>query len=391
MCDTERLEVPKFNNETTPLRRGHRHKRSLAISEDFDFLRQSCGDESPRAGLHSSTTSPRKNDLSPRFFMSEESTLSHGVPEAIIDLDAALSAKPKSFAAHRRTESAPATLNLSFRPDISPTEAPCIEEEDCEEESESPQLLLSPLGTVSQPPILSNPASPIRKEEISNNTLKINRQKERYYHYARQLPSASSQTPLELRMKQSSSSSITLETPSTPQRLTSSRSNSGSPALPPNTFAVNSPRTHTTFKYESQMYDVPLQYQLKREDNGLNNDNQLFANAVPNTSKLHRKSKSLATYDRNSSEMLPDDVLRGQPGDMVDLSSNGVNGQFKDLSKKDFLVSNPNISSTATAVTDPRSASDSLVDQKKSCSSGNKKRNRNNFLSALVARFRSRR
>ena len=144
------LSVPKPPTEPntggTPLRRGHRHKRSFAISGDFEFLKKDplrdatfpIGSEANYA-VDSRDATPvsvcdvaeLKTDLtfntarsasthfltSPRFFITEEPKFTGGfkdVPDAIINLDDALKTRPRSFKSHRRTESAPADLQLSF-------------------------------------------------------------------------------------------------------------------------------------------------------------------------------------------------------------------------------------------------------------------------------------
>lgn len=185
------LSVPTFPPDPTsgvaPLKsRGHRHKRSFAVSGDFDFLRKDSiikgsnsinNDPPSRIDLNNlpsyskhmpgndpitipvslsevgsmhhdelsfnSTANSMLNSqtaadqvfTSPRFFITEEPKFTGGfkdVPDAIINLDDALKTRPRSFKSHRRTESAPADLQLSFNLDrkLRLTEEQVAEEEE---------------------------------------------------------------------------------------------------------------------------------------------------------------------------------------------------------------------------------------------------------------------
>ncbi|KAL3234245.1 Laminarase-resistance protein LRE1 [Nakaseomyces bracarensis] len=285
------------SNFSTPSKRGHRHKRSFAISGDFEFLKQPPA-TAPR--LNSTTlspdmsvlsTPPQKNSFdrrpstthnfpsrsteepsltfvlppkntnsnienaemlsplrvppnaannfnlstpSPRFFVSEEPRFTSpckGVPDAIINLDDALNTtKPRSFQSHRRTESAPAFLEImlngksgnnfsenallleeeedsiderdEFSNPGSPKKLPARAKSQNDHASENqdilPPGLMSPLRPTSPLKEYGNNVSKNMKEGTDNpsacennkkyNSLKIKRQKQRYSHYTRQLP-----------------------------------------------------------------------------------------------------------------------------------------------------------------------------------------------------------
>ncbi|GMM56621.1 Lre1 protein [Maudiozyma humilis] len=281
------------NLAVTPSRRGHSHRRSFAVSGDFEFLKQCppgslpasqgsqwsqgaagslsvpplprCASPDPvsnapdGAGPRFNATdfekptsvaaevtfldahTPRKishglSSPSPRFFISEEPKFTSpvkGVPDAIINLDDALKTKPKSFKSHRRSESAPADLEIvmNFKngrsiPDFRIDEEDGNNNEDGEDsqpqsDDNDPQAAM-PFGLMS--PL--RPSSPafkrnyqLNEQAASNsptrlvfhqhhttpttagsntpgsanaadkyNSLKIKRQKQRYYHYTKQLP-----------------------------------------------------------------------------------------------------------------------------------------------------------------------------------------------------------
>lgn len=168
MTETQNLSIPHIQHSvdhlTTPTKRSHRHKRSFAISGDFEFLKApppsstsnnitngptlippfetfisseidqmkhntttssspSIPNKLPDTDYSNLFTPKKKNDLidSPNlsFFITQETKFSSpikGVPDAIIDLDDALKSKPRSFKSHRRTESAPAGLEFIFDP-----------------------------------------------------------------------------------------------------------------------------------------------------------------------------------------------------------------------------------------------------------------------------------
>lgn len=196
MAETQNLTVTDVHRSishlATPSRRNHRHKRSFAISGDFEFLKQpplpstvpsvstfnypqthqtknaNLDNDIPKIHFNSSanpnnnnntytttttndnnnsnpniflnsplmppklpdseysnllsTPNKKKENLntpSPRFFISEEPRFSSpikGVPDAIINLDDALKTRPRSFKSHRRSESAPAGLEIVFDP-----------------------------------------------------------------------------------------------------------------------------------------------------------------------------------------------------------------------------------------------------------------------------------
>ncbi|EJS44567.1 lre1p [Saccharomyces arboricola H-6] len=195
-------EPSPMNTLSTPSKRGHRHRRSLAISGDFDFLNQpaaimnlpppqlseKCPATAPTSIANTLSPtgyntfacktnenagtldlpeprfcalSPRDNlqTPSPRFFISEEPSFSSpvkGVPDAIINLDDALKTRPRSFKSHRRSESAPPDLEFMIGKGNCAADSNSMikEEEDSLTESESkhdsnkqelPTALLSPL------------------------------------------------------------------------------------------------------------------------------------------------------------------------------------------------------------------------------------------------------
>ena len=287
MADTHPLqfsEVPvppptsAGNNLATPSRRGHSHRRSFAVSGDFEFLKQ-CppgslpgpqGQQGPQGSLSVpplprcaspdpvATSAPRfsANEFekpvptevsfldahtprkishgisspSPRFFISEEPRFTSpvkGVPDAIINLDDALKTKPKSFKSHRRSESAPADLEIvmNFKntrsiPDFRIDEEETNNNEEAEQEDDGGQTsmpfgLMSPLrpsspafkknyqlneqANSSSPtrlifhqhhttPTTAGSNSTVTSASDKYNSLKIKRQKQRYFHYTKQLP-----------------------------------------------------------------------------------------------------------------------------------------------------------------------------------------------------------
>lgn len=295
MPNTQHVQLSEPNpmdNLSTPSKRGHRHRRSLAISGDFDFLNQSatianfplpqspenCPATAPTAT--SSMLSPTRYnrfpfktnedagtlDLpeprfyplspgdnlqtpSPRFFISEEPSFSspvEGVPDAIINLDDALKTRPRSFKSHRRSESAPPDLQVMIGEGncVASSNSMIKEEEDFPIDSESkndtpnqelPTELLSPLRpsfcTSEQAIEIDDSAlngSPTHcNHSMQNfnahnfnkfNSLKIKGQKQRYYHYTKQLPltaSSDTQSPKE----QKSAISTTMNQTMTPSSL----------------------------------------------------------------------------------------------------------------------------------------------------------------------------
>ncbi|CCF57670.1 hypothetical protein KAFR_0D00240 [Kazachstania africana CBS 2517] len=237
MAETQHLQLPDVSptvaSFATPSKRGHRHKRSLAISGDFEFLKQAPSSvpplptyaTSPNTYLKPAVLDPSMvktpqhpgNPIgttpSPRFFISEEPRFSspiQGVPDAIINLDDALKTRPRSFKTHRRSESAPADLEitLDFPAQIkSKSNKPSFtidEEEDVSDNEERPSVkladgLLSPLrpSTPLFPDSKMEPGSkntsPLKDHEGTNNnekfnSLKIMKQKQRYRYYTKQLP-----------------------------------------------------------------------------------------------------------------------------------------------------------------------------------------------------------
>ena len=96
---------------------------------------------------------------SPRFFISEEPSFTgdfKDVPDAIINLDDALRAKPRSFKSHRRTESAPADLQLSFNLErkLKITEEQVTEEEEEEDNTNASTMIMDMQGNKSTDSLL---------------------------------------------------------------------------------------------------------------------------------------------------------------------------------------------------------------------------------------------
>lgn len=397
MMDSDRLKVPSgserpVSGDRTPSRRGHRHKRSFAISQDLEFLKQPPG--TPPAKSTNWTTSPVRNDLSPRFFMSEEPTYSHDVPNAIIDLDDALTTKPKSFASHRRAESAPANLILPFRPDSSqPLDKPlCIEEEDSEDDSEYilQDALMSPLRAKSQSPFLKGTPSTVgspksmKKCQFNNNTLKINKQKERYLNYTKQLPAASPQMQPHYYMQEASSTSLS-------SGLTSGANTPAVTINTPNTpifsvlkFSGKSPSPRKMFNFESQVYDLPsTSSSLHEQDKDIDDDTLTCTDTNATYEPVHRRTKSAAAYESSEGYRIPPEILLGEPGGSADLSRAKLN--FREEKSLNNSAKVGNVSSVA----EPRSVSDSVVVHEGVPHTSTKRRGKRHILLSIFSRFRS--
>lgn len=423
MIDTQNVPIPEMlsvDPTSTPSQRGHRHKRSFAISGDFDFLKQPASlpplpcsspsldipvtkparsserrtstadvdliSESEFAALSPSRVSNQVSSLSPRFFISEEPKFSspfHGVPDAIINLDDALKTKPKSFKSHRRSESAPAELAVLLNPKTATRDSLMIEEEDDSDVVSSSdrdsmggkkevQLmgLMSPLRPSSPSPIpkaqdSTLDGSPTQSRDptsnISNskfNSLKINRQKQRYYHYTKKLPTntTSSIQPQSLREQASSTSlsSVVVKTPlsvaHTPSKHTSTPSTPVSPGFSNTHYNSNklqddrrqiSPvRSHktqtfngitrnntpsTNFKYESKIYDVTQRTNCvsvsSRDDRTLSKRDILFHDDPDVTDAEKASNLDLTIGEHEATLPISRELLCGEPGDAVDLSS----------------------------------------------------------------------
>lgn len=301
------MNTPSVNNLNTPSKRGHSHRRSFAVSGDFEFLKQppnTIGGTSnvnsnsvpplPRCvspdfnnsenkdKFHSTDVSfaqsltPRKiyNNISspsPRFFISEEPKFTSpvkGVPDAIINLDDALKTKPKSFKSHRRSESAPADLEVAIDfkhaksiPDFIIDEEDSIENQDSDEDADMVSGtnqaafgLMSPLRPSSPAfrknyqmnETTSSPTKLIFHQQssgiYSNNTktdqynsLKIKRQKQRYYHYTKQLPTnnITVNTQAHALQEKKSTASLVSATSRTPVTMVTTPSNSANSPVTP--------------------------------------------------------------------------------------------------------------------------------------------------------------
>ncbi|CAI4056376.1 hypothetical protein SKDZ_03G0190 [Saccharomyces kudriavzevii ZP591] len=483
-------EPNAVNTLSTPSKRGHRHRRSLAISGDFDFLNHSVAfanlpppqplENSPATAPTAvlNTLSPTRYsrftfqsnedaatlDLpeprfypvsprnymqtpSPRFFISEEPSYSSpvkGVPDAIINLDDALKTRPRSFKSHRRSESAPPDLEVMIgKRNCTPNSNSMIkEEEDSLNELESkndsnkqelPAALLSPLrpalctseqaieiddSTLNGSPTHHNHGTQNFSPRNSNkfNSLKIKGQKQRYYHYTKQLPlTAGSDTQSPKDQTSAASTAINQAmTPSslayTPSKLLSTpatsisfydnnidvnlengnrttgledtsryakdnfskkcgtsqlnhvldtdkrqefsgdarRRRSGSPIshmqhcnIIDNVKARrNSNTINSTFNYESKHYEIPYDDMMKNDSNKSDPGENILKESYGPFQHSSVKSctpddrEVISTFESNGSSgycknkgqvkthsQLSKDILLGEPGDMVDLSS----------------------------------------------------------------------
>ncbi|AGO10783.1 AaceriAFR732Cp [[Ashbya] aceris (nom. inval.)] len=197
--------------------RGHRHKRSFAISGDFDFAGAAGGSSGGRG---------RVAAAGPRFFISEESRFSAGcggVPDAIIDLDAALSTQVPG---HRRSESAPAEVLERGRLSASPRiEEACGEEE--EEPEGRPGLLEVPGAARAHAARRGAPG----RDRYDTDGLKMSKQKQRYFSYTRQY--SLSQTEVSASPVSSAGSSVSLQNLSTASTPITSAVRSSTPVEVP--------------------------------------------------------------------------------------------------------------------------------------------------------------
>ncbi|KAG0668303.1 hypothetical protein C6P45_004811 [Maudiozyma exigua] len=301
------MNTPSTNNLNTPSKRGHSHRRSFAVSGDFEFLKQPPNTIGGSSNVNSSSVpplprcaspdfnnsqnkskfnssdvsfaqslTPRKiyNNISspsPRFFISEEPKFTSpvkGVPDAIINLDDALKTKPKSFKSHRRSESAPADLEVAIDfkhtksiPDFIIDEEDSIENQESDEDTDMVSGtnqttfgLMSPLRP-SSPAFRKNyqmnetsssPTKLIFHQQSSGiytntaktdqyNSLKIKRQKQRYYHYTKQLPTnnIAVNTQIHALQEKKSTASLVSATSRTPVTMVTTPSNTvNSPVTP---------------------------------------------------------------------------------------------------------------------------------------------------------------
>lgn len=366
------LSVPKPPTEPntggTPLRRGHRHKRSFAISGDFEFLKKDplrdatfpIGSEANYAADSRDATpvsvcdvAELKTDLtfntarsasthfltSPRFFITEEPKFTGGfkdVPDAIINLDDALKTRPRSFKSHRRTESAPADLQLSFNLErkLKITEEQVAEEEEEDANATLLQMkspensstesfpdketsdLAPPNSTMLLSPLRARCPSPVASRDSPSkisgyNTLKINKQKERYYnYYNKQIPSNGSgsstiahQTSAMSLSSESSLSNRQLSTPNTPVSASHGHGRKLTPRNKP-------------FKYETQIYDI----RQNSQDSELPRRSTV-STIESNDASFSRRRPSTSQSLSSTAPQLTQDVLLGQPGDSIEISN----------------------------------------------------------------------
>lgn len=418
MTDTQHMQMTGYlTTETahTPMR-GHRHKRSFAISGDFDFLKQpvslpplpnnaSAASETPMDAPNGPeeppeiviehnlaspevaaepALSPRVDEnppMSPRFFISEEPRFSspfRGVPDAIINLDDALKTKPKCFKSHKRSESAPADLAVLLSAKSVSRPSQMIEEEEDDDEvddeeecnpltdfriSDGPEVgikssLLSPLRPMSPSPAvhlqdLTLDGSPVRLNRENRNdnynSLKINRQKQRYYQYTKKLPiTGSSIQPQTLSEKVSSTSlssaclktplssfqtpSRHASTPSTPISVGSSQNNNNFDNSSRLTSPFRSQQMHSnmrnttssSFRYESKVYDMP-HGRMNSDSVSSRDDKTLYRKDTPFLDGCDVTDEDQSGSESNGEEKdrlpISRELLFGQPGDTVDLSS----------------------------------------------------------------------
>lgn len=387
MTDTQQLKIsvppppivsapggstPTQSNFSTPSKRGHRHKRSFAISGDFEFLKQPPA-TAPKPSIHTMSPEPHilstpppkheqfrpntqpavsfvtqqheKSDYelsysgsgtgmneisqrnlspfkvpptvakgtnlltpSPRFFVSEEPRFSSpckGVPDAIINLDDVLSTtKPRSFKSHRRTESAPAFLEIVLNGNngsayndaglMIKEEDDISENNDADEEKRSVSENLSKLPTRARsqndrtkdssdylPSVLLSPLrpnSPLKQystkyargtndneiaektlddgddttlqNEATNkyNSLKIKRQKQRYSHYTRQLPTKVAGNAIQsqtLKEQNSSTSLSSSNNSKSPLSVALTPSKNGNTPVTPASFSESNPNCNS--------------------------------------------------------------------------------------------------------------------------------------------------
>lgn len=406
MAETQNLTIPdvvqhSVNHLATPSRRGHRHKRSFAISGDFEFLKQPSplqpssdhitndpilmhpplptfassdilqmknNTPSNPAVLNSpllsnkisdpdypnlltNTTTPKKRDdlfnqASPRFFISEEPKFSSpikGVPDAIINLDDVLKTRPRSFKSHRRTESAPAGLEIIFDSSNSlginnnnnssnsattHSNNPIEEEEDIENNEQNnllnnnitttktykyryrqnyphsnkdaaskdgknvPNVLMSPMkpsSPIFHPISRNTNTSPIKNNSNSEtndtyNSMRIKGQRQRYYHYTKQLNISSHTTsPLSvpasygnnLKVKSNNTAMTTTQTlkeQSSMNSLTSNYSKTPlSPAVTPYLQQYNTPSTPISYSEHKKSSFIEPQNSTNNSTNNNNN------------------------------------------------------------------------------------------------------------------------
>ncbi|CEP64273.1 Hlr1p LALA0_S11e00386g [Lachancea lanzarotensis] len=394
--NTEFSLSPPPNGDRTPSRRGHRHKRSFAISQDLDFVKPAAPGTPKGSDQFSNTfvaSSPQQQDSSLRFFMTEESTYSHDVPNAIIDLDDALTTKPQSFTSHRRAESAPAQLILPFK--LEPPNAHCQpslrieEEEDSESDTEivTQATLMSPLRAKSQSPFVKSnytaesPKASARNQ-YNNNALKINKQKERYQNYTKHLPAASPQVLNQGQEPSFSSLSSGFSSGISTAGLAYSPT---TPAISISKFGNRTPSPRKTFTFQSQIYDLPSNdvalvdndKEARHNTTRMEDDDTLTCTTTNTTSQnLHRKSKSASAYDTSTTFRIPKEILQGQPGDSVDLSESS---KFS----KDASAVN---ATKKTSAVDQRAVSDSAATQKEA---SRKWRGKMNIFYSIVSKFKN--
>ncbi|QLQ78683.1 hypothetical protein HG537_0B00330 [Torulaspora globosa] len=405
MTDTQVTGYLATDASMTPLRGRHRHKRSFAISGDFDFLKQPvslpplpnrlepAGSKKPEIVVEQRLVAPEAviasspgsnvNPVSPRFFISEEPRFSspfRGVPDAIINLDDALKTKPKYFKSHKRSESAPADLAVLLNAKSVSRSNQMIEEED-DDDSEieedynsqpnfeasevadevNKSTLLSPLRPMSPSPAahlqeLTLDGSPVRWNRDSRdnraqnyNSLKINRQKQRYYQYTQKIPIAKAGIqPQTLREKVSSTSlsSACLKTPlssyqtpsrqvSTPSTPLSAGFNNNNDQFDSNnrlTSPFRSRQMHSnmrnaansSFGYEPKVYEMP-HGRANSDSVSSRDDKTLYKNEMSFTDGCDATDDDNSGRENNEENVntlpIPKDLLFGQPGDVVDLSS----------------------------------------------------------------------
>lgn len=494
MTDTQHLQMTgnlPADAAVTPLRGGHRHKRSFAISGDFDFLKQpvslpplpcntpegpmeqidkfSGPEECPEIVVEhtlashddesetfSNTKSRETQPMSPRFFISEEPRYSspfRGVPDAIINLDDALKTKPKCFKSHRRSESAPADLAVLLSAKTVSRSSQMIEEEDDDDDGADSDLrtdssgsdavggvvkstLLSPLRPTSPFPVthlqdLTLDGSPVRSNRDNRNdnfnSLKISRQKQRYYQYTKKIPIGSSSVQSQSLREKASSNSLSSACLRTPHSSFQTPSKQVSTPLTPVSAGLNSSNnqsesnnrlispfrsqhvrsgmrntTNSSFKYEPKVYDMP-HGRVNSESVSSRDDRTLYKKEMSFTEGCDATDED-GSGDESSTEgtsKLPisRELLFGEPGEAVDLSSlsSPVKGTFIDYrSSSNEEVSSPirhdrgNYSeplSPANDTPDSRSVSDTLLVMQKTRKEKRKVRSKLNVFFMNIFRY----
>ncbi|KAH3899541.1 uncharacterized protein SCDLUD_003818 [Saccharomycodes ludwigii] len=408
------------NNNPAKRKKQHLHKRSFAVSGDFDFLITELNAQGTvdKNDVKLPLPHPKIKDSSTYGYNSD---INRTVPNGIIDLNEALlatppsknrhpyvnySSKPRSFNFHRRSESAPAGLDLldGFFGSFDATNGnyynthsetyksnknsfaglhkaningnntnSTIKEEDTEEDtydkSANNQSLLAPI----KPKTLdvkkfsdTNTSSPANTTNIS-----LKKQKERYYNKVKNLPtiSSSSTTTYNQNKSQLSLSSSSDNSASISPKILSTTNNTPNSSHSSNSFATSTITNATTKSNSNNNNNNIHKLYSKYNTNAkaLRNNNNVFKYQsqmydIPDSNNIKvpllrsaRSSEDISTRNNNninSSEEVKDKfyegevvLLYGQPGDVVDLSTTTINTP----TIKNFESITPVVSSCSTA------------------------------------------